>query len=45
MYKVVFTPQAENALSRLDKNIAQRIANKIDWFSQNLNNINDNYYL
>lgn len=30
MYKVEFTPQAVDALFQLDKNIAQRIANKID---------------
>jgi mRNA interferase RelE/StbE len=39
MYKVEFTPQAENSFARLDKNIAQRIANKIDWLSQNFKNI------
>ncbi len=39
MHKVDFTPQAEEALSRLDKNIAQRTANKIEWLSQNLKNI------
>jgi len=39
MYKVEFTPQAEESLARLDKNIAQRIVNKIEWLSQNLNHI------
>lgn len=35
-YKIKFTPQAEEDLSRLDKTIAQHIANKIDWLSQNI---------
>ena len=38
-YKVEFTLQAEEDLSRLDKTIAQNIAHKIDWLSQNLENI------
>jgi mRNA interferase RelE/StbE len=38
-YTVEFTPQAEEDLSRLDKTIAQNIAHKIDWLSQNLENI------
>ena len=38
-YKVEFTPQAEEDLSCLDKTIAQNIAHKIDWLSQNLENI------
>ncbi|NWF76321.1 MAG: type II toxin-antitoxin system RelE/ParE family toxin [Nitrospirae bacterium] len=39
-YKVEFTTQAEEDISRLDKTIAQNIANKIDWLSQNIENIN-----
>ena len=38
-YKVEFTLQAEEDLSRLDKTIAQNIAHKIDWLSQNIDNI------
>ncbi len=38
-YKVEFTLQAEEDLSRLDKTIAQNIAYKIDWLSQNIENI------
>ncbi len=39
-YSVNFTIQAEKDLARLDKTIAQNIANKIDWLSQNIENIN-----
>ena len=38
-YKVDFTLQAEEDLSRLDKTIAQNIAHKIDWLSQNIENV------
>ena len=38
-YKVEFTLQAEEDLSRLDKTIAQNISHKIDWLSQNIENI------
>jgi mRNA-degrading endonuclease RelE of RelBE toxin-antitoxin system len=38
-YKVEFTLQAEEDLSRLDKTIVQNIAHKIDWLSQNIENI------
>jgi len=38
-YKVEFTLQAEEDLSRLDKSIAQNIAHKIDWLSKNTGNI------
>jgi mRNA-degrading endonuclease RelE of RelBE toxin-antitoxin system len=34
--KVELTPQAMDDLSRLDKTIAQNIANRIDWLSQNI---------
>jgi mRNA-degrading endonuclease RelE of RelBE toxin-antitoxin system len=30
-YLVNFTPQAEKDLARLDKIVAQNVANKIDW--------------
>jgi len=36
---LVFTSQAEKDLARLDKIIAQNIANKIDWLSHNIENI------
>jgi mRNA-degrading endonuclease RelE of RelBE toxin-antitoxin system len=36
---LVFTPQAEKDLARLDKIIAQNIANKIDWLAHNIENI------
>jgi mRNA interferase RelE/StbE len=39
-YSVEFTPQAEEDLSRIDKPIARNIANKIEWLSQNIENIN-----
>ena len=39
-YKIEFTLQAEEDLARLDKTIAQNIANKIDWLAQNIENIN-----
>lgn len=39
MYKIVFTTYAEDDLSRIDRTIAQRIADKIDWLSQNINHI------
>lgn len=35
-YSVKFTPQAEEDLARLDKTIAQHVANKIDWLSQSI---------
>jgi len=38
-YTVNFTPQAVEDLSRLDKMVAQNIANKIDWLSKNVENI------
>lgn len=39
MYKVEFTPHAEEDLSRLDKTIAKRITEKIEWFCQNIENV------
>lgn len=38
-YKIEFTPHAEEDLARLDKTIAQHIANKIDWLSQSIESI------
>lgn len=38
-YSVEFTPQAEDDLTHLDKTIAQHIANKIDWLSQNMGSV------
>jgi mRNA-degrading endonuclease RelE of RelBE toxin-antitoxin system len=35
-YSVKFTSQAVEDLARLDKTIAQNIANKIDWLSKNI---------
>lgn len=35
MYKVEFTLQAEEDLSRIDKAVAKRITGKIEWFCQN----------
>ena len=35
MYKVEFTPQALEDISRTDKAVADRIIKKIDWLSQN----------
>jgi mRNA interferase RelE/StbE len=39
-YSVEFTPQAEDDLARIDRAIAANIANKIEWLSQNIENIN-----
>jgi mRNA interferase RelE/StbE len=38
-YSVKFTLQAEEDLARLDKTVAQHIANKIDWLSQSMESI------
>lgn len=38
-YSVEFTRQAEEDLARLDKTIAQHIADKIDWLSQSMESI------
>ncbi|MDP3297536.1 MAG: type II toxin-antitoxin system RelE/ParE family toxin [Thermodesulfovibrionia bacterium] len=38
-YSVEFTLQAEEDLMRLDKTIAQHIANKIEWLSQSIESI------
>ncbi|MBI4690978.1 MAG: type II toxin-antitoxin system RelE/ParE family toxin [Nitrospirae bacterium] len=39
IFAIKSTPQAEEDLSRLDKTIAQNISNKIEWLSQNIENI------
>lgn len=36
MYKVEFTLRAEEDLSRIDRTIAKRIADKIEWLRQNI---------
>jgi len=35
MYAVRFTPQAEADLSRLDRDVAQRILRKLRWLAEN----------
>jgi mRNA-degrading endonuclease RelE of RelBE toxin-antitoxin system len=39
MYKVEFTPEAEDDLSGLSKAIAQRIFKKIRWLAEHLEQI------
>lgn len=39
MYKVEFTPQANDDLSRIDKAVAKGIVYKIEWLCQNIENI------
>ncbi|MCX5914922.1 MAG: type II toxin-antitoxin system RelE/ParE family toxin [Deltaproteobacteria bacterium] len=38
MYQVIFLPNALDDLSKLDKAIAKRIINRIEWFSENIEN-------
>ncbi len=38
MYQVVFLPNALDDLSKLDKSIAKRIINRIEWLSENIDN-------
>ena len=38
MYQVVLLPNALHDLSKLDKSIAKRIINRIEWFSENIEN-------
>jgi len=38
-FEIEFTPKAEEDLLRLDKTIAQNISNKIEWLSQNIENL------
>jgi mRNA interferase RelE/StbE len=35
-YSVEFRPEAESDLSRLDKDVAQRIMNRIKWLAEHL---------
>ena len=39
-YKIDFTPQAFQDLSKLDKVISERVVKKLDWLSQNIELIN-----
>lgn len=39
-YKVDFTPQAFQDISRLDRVVSERVAKKVDWLSQNIELIN-----
>ena len=38
MYQVVFLPNALDDLSKLDNSIVKRIINRIEWFSENIEN-------
>jgi mRNA interferase RelE/StbE len=38
VYQVVFLPNALDDLSKLDKSIVKRIMNRIEWFSENIEN-------
>jgi len=35
-YKVDFTPQALEDISKLDRTVIERIMKKVEWFSENL---------
>ena len=35
MYKVIFTPEAENDLDKLDRTISERIVKKTEWLGEN----------
>jgi mRNA-degrading endonuclease RelE of RelBE toxin-antitoxin system len=39
MYQVIFLPDAEESLKKLDKSVQQRIAVKIDWLAENADDI------
>ena len=39
MYKLVFSPDGETSIASLDKDIAQRVLDKLKWFIQNFDNI------
>jgi mRNA interferase RelE/StbE len=39
-YKIDFTPQAFQDLSKLDKVLSERVVKKLDWLSQNIELIN-----
>jgi len=38
VHQVVFLPNALDDLSKLDKSIVKRIMNRIEWFSENIEN-------
>lgn len=38
-FSIEFTTQAEEDLARIDKTIAQDVANKINWLSQNISSV------
>lgn len=38
-YHVEFTPEAERDLSRLDREVAQRVVNRIRWLAQHFEQI------
>lgn len=40
MYKIIILPKAFDDLKRLDKSIAQRIAEKLNWLAKNIEAIN-----
>jgi mRNA interferase RelE/StbE len=39
MYRIVLLPHALDDLSKLDKSITKRILNRIEWYSENIENI------
>lgn len=39
-FKVYFSQEAESSLSHLDKQIAQRILDRIKWLSQHIEDVN-----
>ncbi len=39
MYKIYFSPEGRASLSSLDKEIGQRILDKLKWFTQNVESI------
>ncbi|MDO8724324.1 MAG: type II toxin-antitoxin system RelE/ParE family toxin [Syntrophales bacterium] len=39
MYKVIFLPEAEKSFRILDRAVQLRIADKIDWLSENADNM------
>ncbi len=40
MYRVIILPKALESLSRADKPVAQRVADRLTWLSENIENIN-----
>jgi mRNA interferase RelE/StbE len=39
-YQVFFSPEAESGLGHLDKQVAQRILDRIKWLSQHIEDVN-----